>query len=146
MLDGKKLGERAREIFETGVCCSEAVVCAIAEALDPENTMAYVKMSSGLCGGMGVASVCGVVTGGSCAIAIALGRTSLTEEPAVKCSTITKNFFNVFEAEFTQTGCRELKACVPEGKPVRQFCAVLVERGTELAAEVVNKNLIQPDN
>ena len=140
MLDGKKLGQRAREIFETGVCCSEAVVCAVAEVLEPENKMKYVRMASGFCGGMGVGSVCGVVTGGACAIAIAFGRRDLTEEPKPKCADIVKHFYKAFEDEFTQTGCKELKLCAPEAQPVRTFCAGLVERGAELAVEVVNNN------
>ncbi|MDR2870657.1 MAG: C-GCAxxG-C-C family protein [Deferribacteraceae bacterium] len=132
-------GLRAAEIFKTGVCCSESIVHTFAEDVDPENAMKYTRMSSGLCGGMGCAAVCGVVTGGACAIGLYFGRDNIEEAQAVKCSTISKLFVKAFQDEFRETGCKELKTAVPadyQGN-TRAFCAHIVQWGAEKVAEIV---------
>ena len=139
-LDSQKTAARAKEIYTNGLCCSEAIVYALAEAKNPEKAIDYMKMASGLCGGMGVESACGVVTGGACGIGIYLGRDSLEKAQEVKCSGISKQFVNGFRSVFNETGCKELKALIPEGQPQRDYCAVLVEKGTELAADIINRN------
>ena len=101
MIDAVKAGKRALEIFESGVCCSEAVVYAIAETKELGNAILYTKMSSGLCGGMGLELACGVLTGGACAIGLYLGRNSLEEVPAVKCSTISKHLAAAFTEHYS---------------------------------------------
>jgi C_GCAxxG_C_C family probable redox protein len=138
-IDADSVARRASEIYASGVCCSESVVYAFAEIYDPENVHKYLRMASGLCGGMGTAATCGIVTGGACVIGMFLGRDSIEETPLLKCSSISKVYYKMFLEKFNETGCKELKAYAPKGAPVRGYCQSLVEGGCYMLAELINE-------
>lgn len=141
-MDEKKIAKRAKEIFVNGVCCSEAIVYAVAEEYDPDFAPKYMKMASGLCGGVGVGDLCGIITGGACAIGIVLGRESLSEPQKIKCSLISQNMAKRFKAEFELMNCNELKLSTPPNYGgVRNYCTYMVERGTEITVEIINEHL-----
>ncbi len=74
-LDGQRFAQRAQELFtEDERTCGEAVILAGCAALD-EPTQTAGALALGLAGGLGLrGDACGVLTGGSQVIALALGR------------------------------------------------------------------------
>ncbi len=141
MLSADKISERAVELYMGGICCSEAIVYAFAEAAG-KNAEEYMKIASGLCGGMGCAENCGVVTGGACAIGMFLGRDSLTETPKKKCSTISKEYVALFREGLRSIQCDELVGDIQHGTPEQRVkCSGIVGAGARLAADVINKHL-----
>ena len=138
-----KISERAVELYLSGVCCSEAIVYAFAE-MAGKDAEEYMKMASGLCGGMGSGENCGVVTGCACAIGMYFGRSSLTKAPEKKCSAISKEFVSLFRQELQSIECNELVGELKLGTPEqRKRCADIVATGASVAVKtIINASMI----
>ena len=143
MLTVNKISERAMELYLKGICCSEAIVYAFAEEAG-KNAAEYMKLASGLCGGMGSGENCGAVTGGACAIGIYLGRDTLSGVPAKKCSSISKEFVSLFLKELHSIKCDDLLNGLGHGTPEQRVkCSGIVAAAASLAAETINKHLVR---
>ena len=141
MLNAKNISEKVSDIYNRGLCCSEAIVYVFAEEAG-KNAAEYMKMASGLCGGMGIGDICGAVTGGVCAIGIYLGRDSVSTAPQKKCSALSKEFISIFRKELQNIKCHELLGGLKFGIPEQRLkCSGIVLAATNFAVELINKNL-----
>ena len=97
-------GDKAVELFSTGMNCAQAVFCAFAEdfGMDAETA---AKVSSGLGGGVGrMREVCGAMTGAT----LVLGMKYGPDKAAVYAK--VQEFAAAFKAELGSIVCRELLA------------------------------------
>lgn len=77
-------GDRAEELFRTGLCCSQAVFCAFAEEFGMDAETAR-KVSAGLGGGVGrMREACGAVTGAAMALGLKFGPDKNAVYPPVQ--------------------------------------------------------------
>ncbi len=114
----KKLNQvekRARELMEKYHNCSQCSAVAIMETYGLKNDE-LAKAASGLAGGIGIATVCGGLTGAALALSLKYGRDvgvfQGTEEEAVAKSRtateVTGKLAKWFEREFGSVICQEL--------------------------------------
>ena len=106
--------QRAKELFESGLNCSQAVVCAFSDVtgLDPKLAQ---RLASPLGGGMGrMREVCGAVSGMFMAAGMILGEDGVPgrEEKRALYAAI-QELAARYRAENGSIICRELLAGVP---------------------------------
>ncbi len=133
--------DRAVELFKTGLCCSQAAFCALAEGQGIDMELAQ-KLSAGLGAGVGrMREVCGAVTGATLALGLKYGPDKAAVYPHVQA------LCEHFKAECGSIVCRELLAGTgatqggsPEARTEAYYkkrpCAELVELAVKLAEEV----------
>ena len=96
-------GDKAVELFKTGLNCSQAVFCAFAEDFGMDFATAK-KVSCGLGGGVGrMREVCGTVTGAAMALSMAVG-----EGDKMETYPIVQEFCEEFKRGNGSMVCREL--------------------------------------
>ena len=126
-------GRLAKEFFEQGYNCAEAVWLGLNQDLsDPEKTFG-LKLASGFGGGAACGSICGAVAGAVLAIGRWYGR-ELDGPRAEDAKTLTKAFVDAFKAEYGSIDCVVIK---PDTQDYRKTCAGYVE----FCARVVEKML-----
>lgn len=111
-----KKAEKAKELFKTGLNCSQAVVTAFADVLGLSEIQA-ARLSCGLGGGVGrQREVCGAVCGAAMVLGFVFGK----EDGRDKLSAYEK--VQEFSAEFKKKNgsiiCRELLGLDSDGKIV----------------------------
>ena len=102
-------GETAKNLFEEGYNCSQAVVGAFCDELNIDRDTAY-KLASSFGGGMGrMREVCGVVTSASLIIGLMYGATEGSDKES-KALTYEKvrEFADKFKEKENTIICREL--------------------------------------
>lgn len=99
-----KRSDRAVELFKTGMCCSQAAFCALAEEFGMDAEMAQ-KVSAGLGGGVArMREVCGAVTGAVMALGLKYGPDKINVYPHAQ------ELCERFKAECGSIVCRDLLA------------------------------------
>lgn len=101
-----KRAERARELFKTGLNCSQSVVASFADVIELDETAA-ARLSAGLGGGVGrQREVCGAV----CGAAMILGFVFSGEDGRDKKTAYEKvrEFSEEFKRRNRSIVCREL--------------------------------------
>ena len=87
-------------------------------------------------GGMGIESVCGVITGSLAVIGILFTIEKAHEGDRVK--TLCQELFQKFEAKLSTNNCAVLKA---KYKKADVGCRVMIETATEILDEIVSREL-----
>ena len=101
--------EKAKQLFESGYNCSQAVLCAFSDVTGIDETTS-AKLASSFGGGMGrMREVCGAVTGAFMVLGIAKGYSDPEAGPEKKAHYETvREFADRFKAENGSIICREL--------------------------------------
>jgi C_GCAxxG_C_C family probable redox protein len=133
---------RARALFESGYCCAESVLMAVAEDLGVQSDL-IPKIATGFCGGMArTCGMCGALSGAIMGIGLLTGRKSERESVEANYQ-LVRELLAAFSREFGSTNCRELAGCdlgTDEGQQffkenkVRERCARYVEEAARIAA------------
>ncbi len=110
--------DKARELFNSGCACSQAVFGAFAPELGLDEETA-VRLSAGFAGGMRTADVCGAVTGAYMALGLANTANGCRSAQARGATyKAMGEFREAFVAKHGSIVCRELLGCdisTPEG-------------------------------
>ncbi len=139
------IAARARELFESGWYCTEAVLLAIAEHQGIDSPM-IPGIASGLTAGVARTSdLCGAVSGGILGLGLVMGRQSSIDsvEPVFAA---TQALLADFEKTYGSTNCRALTGVdlnTPEGQTTfrnsgqRGRCAEYVEQVTQKVLDLI---------
>lgn len=125
-------GKIAKELFEKGYNCCQAVLLAYCDELGLDKELA-AKLASSFGGGMGgMGETCGAVTGMFMVAGLMDGYT-FPENPEEKAmhNKYIRELANKFKNEKGSLICRELKSNCGGLKP-REHCAMLVEYAANL--------------
>ncbi|MFO7849986.1 MAG: C-GCAxxG-C-C family (seleno)protein [Spirochaetia bacterium] len=87
--------------------CAESILCAANEAYAMELPRSACKLAAGFGGGMGIESVCGVVTGGVMALSSLFVVDRGHESDYIK--TLTSEFIEEFYRHYGSLECKVLK-------------------------------------
>jgi len=139
--------EKAVEVFNEGLSCSQAVFGAYCERFGLDKKLAY-KISSGFGGGMHLNQTCGAVTGAFMVIGLKYGRTRADDvEAKMKTAKLVAEFAKKFKERHGSINCTELIGCdisTPEGfeeakkKDVfKQLCPQYVKSAAEILEEIL---------
>ncbi len=107
--------EKAKQLFESGHNCAQAVLCAFCEQTGIDEKTAYM-LSSSFGGGIGrMREVCGAVSGMAMVAGLLYGYT-LDEEHAKKAEhyALIQSLANKFKEENGSIICRELLDVKPD--------------------------------
>lgn len=110
--------EKAKELFESGCNCAQAVFLAFSDLTGLERETA-LKLSSSFGGGMGrMREVCGAVSGMFMAAGLLYGTTdnSAREEKATHYARI-RELAAAFREQHDSVLCRDLLGIAPDGDP-----------------------------
>lgn len=135
----KDIENIASDHFHSGLCCSESVFKAIAEASDPSAPEDIVKMASGFCGGVGGTheEACGALTGGIMAIGYLFGR-QRPDGVHEKAKDLATEFRKHFLEKFNGTQCAGLLDRLGD-QPHDEKCRALTGEAAGLLWQILNK-------
>lgn len=105
-------GERAAELFASGVNCSQAVLGAFSQAGDIPEDVAF-RVAAGFGGGIGrTGGMCGAVSGAVMALGV-LAPPSDPRDPAGKANLyeLVQSFLEEFAKAHGSISCRDLLGC-----------------------------------
>lgn len=138
--------ERSRELFESGWCCSESAVQAIAEHYGIESDL-VPAVATGLCGGLAyMGGPCGALTGAILGVGLVAGRRAPTGDKT-RPYAIVQELIAQFEARYGATTCLALTGVdlgTPEGHTAyhaagqKPLCADYVAEATRLALALLD--------
>jgi C_GCAxxG_C_C family probable redox protein len=144
--------QRSGELFESGFCCSESVLQALAESRGIRSDL-IPRIATGLCAGISrTGGICGAVSGGVLAISMIAGRSS-PSDPREENLRLVRAFLNECEAKFGSTNCERLMGCrldTPEGQQffkehnLREKCAGFSREATRIAARLLEESAPPP--
>jgi C_GCAxxG_C_C family probable redox protein len=144
----KKTREDAEKLFREGkFYCSEAVVSAIRENIDPEMPQALIAAASGFPAGVGGSlCLCGAVSGGVIALGYFFGRTgpSSAEDPkSVKPMKFAAELQECFRAAHKGVLCCHvhIKNGLMETGKRRDQCMGFTGEMTAKTAEIIAREL-----
>ena len=141
--------KRSREFFESGFCCAESVLMAVAERMGIESDL-IPKIATGLCAGMSkTSSRCGALTGGVLALGMIYGRAAVGDSASKDLTyELVAQFVRGFETMFGSADCRELLGCdISTEEGMRTFeeqgliekCYGFAEEATAYLMKVIEK-------
>jgi len=96
--------KEASDLFEKGLYCSQAVLCAFSEKYGLSKETA-VKISCGLNSGARCAEICGAVSGAVLVIGLKYGTSKEI------CNSKTEEFMNYFKNRHGEIVCRNILGC-----------------------------------
>ena len=144
-------GERAADIFKSGLACSQAVLVTFAEELGLDENSA-MKIASGFAAGMRLGEVCGAVTGALMVIGLSSESSDLdTAAKREKIYKMTNEFHAKFKEKNSSVICRDILKCDPgtkEGMEKAQednlfvtICPQMVKSAVEIieTMNIINK-------
>ena len=99
--------EESVQAFNEGYCCSQAILSIYGESLNLNQELA-LKMSIPFCGGMGIKSVCGALTGALMVIGIKEGVPLKGSENRVNVKSLVIKYIEKFKEEYGTIICEEL--------------------------------------
>ncbi len=144
--------QRSGELFESGFCCSESVLQALAESRDIQSDL-IPRIATGLCAGISrTGGICGAVSGGVLAISLVTGRSS-PSDPREDNLRLVRAFLQECEAKFGSTNCERLMGCrldTAEGQRffqehnLREKCASFTCEATRIAARLLEETVPPP--
>lgn len=99
--------QRGKEIFESGYCCSESVLMAVAEKRGIKSEL-IPKIATGFCGGFSRTSgPCGALAGGIMAIGLFFGRVESDDSNDLNVAAV-QEFIREFQQRNGAVGCTEI--------------------------------------
>ncbi len=142
--------QRSGELFESGFCCSESVLQALAESCGIQSDL-IPRIATGLCAGISrTGGICGAVSGGVLAISLVTGRSS-PSDPREDNLRLVRAFLQECEAKFGSTNCERLMGCrldTAEGQRffqehnLRGKCASFTCEATRIAARLLEETVL----
>ncbi|MGN7610677.1 C-GCAxxG-C-C family protein [Magnetococcales bacterium HHB-1] len=131
--------------LKEGYCCSEALFLGTMDALPEEKAFDQnlVRVTSGLCGGMGTReSTCGVFTGGAIALGYLAGRTT-PDKKDQRGRDLSAQFFKTLSEEAGAHSCRDLLDKFGRVANLNhQKCHQLTRQGGEVLAKIIQEHKI----
>ena len=144
--------EKAKELFENGYNCAQAVFCAFEDVTGFDRETA-LRFSSGFGGGMGrLREVCGAVSGITMVLSCVYGGADPSDHEKKKALySLIQQAANDFKAENGSYICRELLSLgsgasnpEPEKRTEHYYkkrpCGELVKCAAEITEKYLNKN------
>ena len=127
--------KKAKDFYEQGYSCSEAILkAAAAEGHLPEE---MVKLATVFSGGMSSGCLCGAVAGAQLVISSKFGRSDSSENAFV-CKAKAKKLLDTFKDTHKVTCCKALSGKFEFGSPERrENCANLVEDAAKILDEIL---------
>jgi len=139
------VGQRARELFVSGLFCAESVLLAITESRGIQSEL-IPKIATGFCAGIGrTGGVCGAVSGAVMAVSLFTGRSAPTES-ALGAYAATQRLIEMFGTRFGSCNCKELTGCdlgTEEGRNyfkeqnIKERCAQYTEEAARMAMTII---------
>lgn len=129
------IAARARQLFQRGYYCSEAVVIAVGDHYLGKTPDLLLRASTPFGGGVGCCheELCGALSGGVLVLGTLMGRTLPTESDehlrALVCLLRDR-----FQATLGHTQCKAIRDSLPE---VKGRCEPVVEQGARLVVELI---------
>lgn len=136
----KKIAEKAKNYFISGLHCSEAVVKTLNEEYALEFTEPMIKMATGFGGGLGKAkSLCGTVSGGVMVLSSIYGRTEMHGDDSMAFD-LAKEFHDRFQEINESVICKELTSKIEWGHPshIKQ-CSDYVYEATLILSNILDR-------
>jgi C_GCAxxG_C_C family probable redox protein len=144
--------QRSSELFESGFCCSESVLQALAESRGIRSEF-IPRIATGLCAGISrTGGICGAVSGGVLAISLVTGRSS-PGDPREENLRLVRAFLKECEAKFGSTNCEQLMGCrldTAEGQRffqehnLREKCAGFTREAARIAVRLLEETAPPP--
>ena len=144
--------QRSSELFESGFCCSESVLQALAESRGIRSEF-IPRIATGLCAGISrTGGICGAVSGGVLAISLVTGRSS-PGDPREENLRLVRAFLKECEAKFGSTNCEQLMGCrldTAEGQRffqehnLREKCAGFTREAARIAVQLLEETAPPP--
>lgn len=132
--------KKAKELYEKGFYCSQAVLTAFAEELGLTEKQA-LQVGSCFGGGMCKGEVCGACTGALMVLGMKYGRyTSDDWDSQMKANDIASRFLEEFAEKNGSYICNELLGCdiaTPEGKAYAREHKLFAELCPEMVVSAV---------
>ncbi len=138
------LCDSARNNFMQGnYSCSESVVNAFLQHLQPNVSNEIIAMASGFSGGMGgTQCICGTVSGAVMILGLCFGRTEPKDPKISNAMKLTKAFYTGMTERKGSLCCAKLTKNLEPGSPERKAkCAEMVEEACTQAAKIIMENL-----
>jgi C_GCAxxG_C_C family probable redox protein len=143
-----EVAQRSEELFQSGLCCAESVLQAIAESRGIQSEL-IPRIATGLCGGIArTGGICGALSGGVLGISIVTGRNKAGQSTEVNAR-LVRALLGVFEAKFGATECKWLIGCrldTPEGQQFfkenklrEQKCRMFVKEAAAMASGLLEQ-------
>lgn len=139
-MDNKNvINEEARELFTSGLSCSEAVLQACNNELKLGLSDDAIKMATGFAGGMKSGCCCGALTGAIMAVSAIKGRVA-SDESNEELTALIKELQQDFKEEFKTTCCRSLSKGHEAGMPDhKEHCSKFVEYAAKKTSELLDR-------
>lgn len=144
--------EKAKELFENGYNCAQAVFCAFGDVTGFEREAA-IRFSAGFGGGMGrLREVCGAVSGMTMVLSCVFASADPNDAQKKKeLYALIQRAAGEFKAENGSYVCRELlgpvegaSGPVPEARTVQYYkkrpCSELVKSAAEITEKILAEN------
>lgn len=139
-VDLDKVREDAIYIFHNGYACSESVIYAIQQNVDPTITQEEIAMSSGFPWGLNAGSLCGALAGGTMSLGHVFGRKELGADNELILDT-TKELHDHFLATNGETHCGKLiEGMDPDSAERKEFCTEMVADAAVKVATLIMEN------
>lgn len=139
-VDLEKVRNDAIHIFNNGYACSESVIYAIRENVDPTITDEEIAMSSGFPWGLNAGSLCGALAGGTMSLGHVFGRRKPGEDQETIFDT-TKELHDYFKETNGDTCCGELIKGMDRDSPERKaYCTKMVADTAAKVATLIMDN------
>ena len=131
---------KAKELYEQGFYCSQAVLSAFADEIGLSEKQAF-QVGSCFGGGMCKGEVCGACTGALMVLGMKYGRYTVDDwDSQMKANDITVRFLDLFSKQNGSYICNELLGCdiaAPEGKAYAREQKLFAEFCPEMVASAV---------
>lgn len=131
----------AKQLYDNGLSCSEAVVMAAYEnkLFETENINEIHKIASMFSKGVSSGCICGAVAGAEIAIGCIFGR-NISERTALNRK-VAAEFISTFKEKRKATCCNALSAPY-KNDPIarRNNCSNLVEESAEILEQLIEKH------
>lgn len=131
----KSARELAREYYEQGYNCAEAVWLGLNKDLDKGEQALGLKLASGFGSGAACGSICGAVAGAIMGIGRWYGR-ELGGPRSEEAKNLTKALVDAVTAEYGSIHCSDMK---PKTEDYRKKCGEYVEFCVKKAEELMDK-------
>lgn len=129
--------KEAKELFKSGLSCSEAVLQACNNKLRLGLSNEAIKMATGFAGGMKSGCCCGALTGAIMALSSVKGRVEANESN-IEISELIGTLQMEFKEEFKATCCRVLCKGHESGKEDhKEYCSKFVEYAARKTCEIL---------
>ena len=139
--------QNAKDAFDSGLYCAEAVLTVIAQKEGVESEL-LPRIATGFCSGMArTCGTCGAVTGGVLALNMVYGRNGSNDSVEQNYSAVQK-FVDLFGKEFGSVNCQELLGCdlgteigqkLFEEEQLHNRCREFAGRASELVIHVIER-------